>query len=141
MWTRIYPGRDDGCASRDCGRAPTYRLDSGGVASDYCAECAHKIAASHPGQLNGLGPRGASDEADIVNVLRAHKGAWQFRDGDWTRGSMAPDIAADEIMRLRTVFRANMLLHVTGATHAEIDAVLFPQPPEQPDAAHTVSND
>ena len=51
MWTRIYPGRDDGCASRDCGRAPTYRLDSGGVASDYCAECAHKIAASHPGQL------------------------------------------------------------------------------------------
>jgi hypothetical protein len=35
--------------------------------------------------------------------------------------------AADEIARLRTIIRVNGLR--AGATHAEIDAVVFPSPP------------
>ena len=35
--------------------------------------------------------------------------------------------AADEIQRLRVLFRANMLHHAPQTSHSEIDAVLFPQ--------------
>lgn len=54
---------------------------------------------------------------DIVQRLRSDRGAG---DEHWR------DVleAADEIERLRTIFRVNMLRHVPNVTHAEIDAQL-----------------
>lgn len=71
---------------------------------------------------------------DIVNRLRL----WADADVDETArdGSLEPnDIrlwgammreAADEIIRLRVLFRVNMLRHAGETSHAEIDRVLFP---------------
>lgn len=85
----------------------------------------------------GLVSSGASDENDIVNRIRKHKGGWVLhsRDGsgkDWSQGSGTPEQAADEIERLRVLFRVNMMRHA-GASHADIDAILFPAVPEQPE--------
>ena len=85
----------------------------------------------------GLVSRHARDETDIVNLLRKHKGGWQVYSVDnrghaRTQGSFTPEYAADEIQRLRVLFRANIMQLAPQVSHEEIDAILFPAVPEQP---------
>lgn len=73
------------------------------------------------------------DDNDILNQLGRWHGCWQVRlPDDWVEGSDLPDRAAKEIERLRVLFRVNMMRHA-GASHADIDAILFPAVPEQPE--------
>lgn len=105
------------------------------VASDVAAT----IASDHNGKVRSalvrLGwtpPHDARDVDEAVRVARERKGCWQFSDGDWTQGSGVPEMLADEVLRLRLLFRVNMLRHAPGATHADIDEILFPKLPDQP---------
>jgi len=46
MWiagVRSTGTRIQSCASEGCGRVATWRLESGGVGSEYCGECKRKI--------------------------------------------------------------------------------------------------
>lgn len=86
---------------------------------------------------DGLISSGVIDENDIVNRIRKHKGGWVLYSRDsygkeWSQGSFTPEQAADEIERLRVLFRINMMRHA-GASHADIDAILFPAVPEHPE--------
>lgn len=53
MWTRLQPDseRIGDCASQDCHRVPLYRFERGEIGSQFCLECAHKIAADNPDKL------------------------------------------------------------------------------------------
>lgn len=121
------------------------------AAEKVARDVAATIANDHEGKVvaalvklgwtpphDGLISSHASDASDIVNLLRAHKGGWAFHareetGREWSQGSFTPERAADEIERLRVLFRVNMLRHAPQATHAEIDAILFPSVPEQPE--------
>lgn len=44
MWFELTGDKRLGrCASEDCGGQPTWRLESGGVGSNYCSGCKEKI--------------------------------------------------------------------------------------------------
>lgn len=42
------------CATEGCGGQPTWRLEAGGVGSDYCSGCREKIIATSNGLIARL---------------------------------------------------------------------------------------
>jgi len=44
MWFKLQGDRRlDRCSTDGCGGQPTWRLESGGIGSDYCSGCKEKI--------------------------------------------------------------------------------------------------
>lgn len=47
MWFKLQGDRRlDRCSTENCGGQPTWRLESGGVGSDYCSGCKGQIESS-----------------------------------------------------------------------------------------------
>lgn len=131
LWMELPDSNETTCSSSNCESLSSFRFEAGDVGSYYCTSCKRKVEAV----LIGHGwtpPVDAHELSDAVNTARKHRGAWCFRDGEWTQGSTIPETLADEVMRLRVLFRVNMLHHVPSASHASIDALLYPELPDDP---------
>ena len=118
-------------------RYPSREMIQQRIAKDIAMDCDGKIAESliRMGWTppHGEGGRHCSDPNDIVNRLMASAGQWCIYDGETTTGSTLPDVAAKEIIRLRTVLRVNLLRLAPSTSHAEIDAVVYPDTPTMPE--------
>lgn len=97
------------------------------------------IANDHDGKvvaaLMALGwtpPHDHRDVNDAVRKAEDHAGMWCLRDLDGgLEGSSVPEMLAAEVRRLRVLFHVNLLRHAPSASHADIDAILYPTLPEQ----------
>lgn len=57
MWFRLTGDERLGaCASDGCGGQPTWRLEAGGIGSNYCSGCKEKIEL-HGAYMDGFGAR------------------------------------------------------------------------------------
>lgn len=53
MWFKLLgDARLDRCATDGCGGQPTWRLEAGGIGSNYCYGCKEKIIGWRLGQMN-----------------------------------------------------------------------------------------
>jgi hypothetical protein len=57
------------CASEDCGGQPTWRLESGGIGSNYCSGCKSKIDARKVIVRAGIRDAMIADMARALEVL------------------------------------------------------------------------
>jgi hypothetical protein len=60
------------CASEGCGGQPTFRLEAGGVGSNYCSGCRQKIMLQERFKDRPKPPREAWDDCGTPHLNEGH---------------------------------------------------------------------